>query len=91
MDFFVKILVWGGVNKWKWVVFFSKIWSYTSPTIRFGRVFKMRHCIMGETRRHFVISLFLALIWKFLTKCGNVNSIFHSDRISADNNIETDL
>ena len=33
----------GGVNKWKWVVFFSKIWSYTPPpppppTIRFGRV-----------------------------------------------------
>ena len=51
----------------------------------------MRHCIMGETRRHFVISLFLALIWKFLTKCGNINSIFHSDRISADNNIETHL
>ena len=40
---------------------------------------------MGEVRRHFAISLFLALIWKFLTKCGNINSIFHSDRISADN------
>ena len=30
------------------------------------------------------ISLFLALIWKFLTKYGNINSIFHSDKISAD-------
>ena len=26
------------------------------------------------------------LIWKFPTKCGNINSVFHSDRISADNN-----
>ena len=30
------------------------------------------------------ISLFLALIWKFLTKYGNINSVFHSDKISAD-------
>ena len=30
-------------------------------------------------------SLFLALIWKFLTKHGNTTSIFQSDQISADN------
>ena len=40
---------------------------------------------MGEVRRHNAICLFLALIWKFLPKCDNINSIFHSDRISADN------
>ena len=34
---------------------------------------------MGNVRTHF------ALIWKFLTKHGNINSIFHSDKISADN------
>ena len=34
---------------------------------------------------HFVVSLSLALIWKFLTKYGNINSIFHLDKISADN------
>ena len=45
---------------------------------------------MGEVRKHFALCLFLALIWKFLTKRGYINSIFHSDRISADN-IETDL
>ena len=41
---------------------------------------------MEEVRSHFVIILFLALIWKFLTKCGNIYSIFHSDRTSVDNN-----
>ena len=50
----------------------------------------MRPC-MGEVRKHFAISVFLALISRFLTKCGNINSIFHSYRISADMNIETDL
>ena len=25
------------------------------------------------------------LIWKFLTKYGNINKIFHSDKFSADN------
>ena len=40
---------------------------------------------MGEVRRLVAIYLFLALIWKFLTKCGNIYSIFHSNRISADN------
>ena len=44
----------------------------------------MRPCIMGEYYRHFVVSLFLALILKFLTKYGNRNSINHSDKISAD-------
>ena len=39
---------------------------------------------MEKVRRHFAIILFLALIWKFLTKYGNVNSIFHSDKISTD-------
>ena len=33
---------------------------------------------------HFAVSLFLALIWKFLTNYDNINSIFHSDKISAD-------
>ena len=28
MGFFVKVLVWWGVNKWKWVVFLSKIWCF---------------------------------------------------------------
>ena len=32
MDFFVKILVWGGVNKWKWMVFFSKITNLLDTT-----------------------------------------------------------
>ena len=40
---------------------------------------------MGAVRRYFAISLFFALIWKFVTKCGNINSIFHSDKITADN------
>ena len=39
---------------------------------------------MGEFRRYFVIALFLLLIWKFLTKYDNVNSVFHSDKIPAD-------
>ena len=43
----------------------------------------MRPCIMGEYYRHFVVSLFLALILKFLTKYGNINSIYHSDKTSA--------
>ena len=33
----------------------------------------------------FAISFAVALIWKFLTKYGNKNSIFHLDKISADN------
>ena len=40
---------------------------------------------MREVRRHFANSLFLGLIWKFLIKCGNINSIFHSDKITVDN------
>ena len=40
--------------------------------------------IMAEVRKYFAICLFLALISKFLTKCSNINSICHSDRISAD-------
>ena len=43
---------------------------------------------MGEwenVRRNFAVSLLFALIWIFLTKFGNTNSIFHSDEISADN------
>ena len=35
--------------------------------------------------RHFVVSLFFALIWNVLTKYGNINSIFRADKISADN------
>ena len=34
-------------------------------------------------RRHFAVSFFHALIEKFLTKYGNIYSIFHSDKISA--------
>ena len=29
--------------------------------------------------RHFAVSLFLALTWKFLTTFDNINSVFHSD------------
>ena len=43
-----------------------------------GRLFKKNSCGFG------VSFLFLALIWKFLTECGDINSIFHSDKISAD-------
>ena len=38
-----------------------------------------------NVRRHFAVSLLIALIWKFLSKFDNINSIFHSDKISADN------
>ena len=31
------------------------------------------------------IDCVLALIWKFLTKFGDMNSVFHSDKICADN------
>ena len=30
------------------------------------------------------VSLFHALIWKILAKYGNINSVFHSDKISGD-------
>ena len=40
----------------------------------------MGECLEG----HFAVSLFHALIWKFLTKYGNINSVFHTDKISAD-------
>ena len=51
-------------------------------------IFKMRPCIMGEClNRHFAVRFFLALVWKFLTKYDNVNSIFHYDKISADNKV----
>ena len=40
---------------------------------------------MGEfLEGHFAVNLFHALIWEFLTKYGNINSIFHSDKISSD-------
>ena len=44
--------------------------------------------VMGElenVRRHFAGTWFLALIWKFLNKFDNINSIFHLDKLSADN------
>ena len=44
----------------------------------------MKPCMMGNVRRHFAVSLFLTLMWKFLTKYDNINSIFYSDKISAD-------
>ena len=45
----------------------------------------MRPCTMGEsTRRHFAVGLFVALIWKFLTKYSDINLIFYSDKVSAD-------
>ena len=69
MDFFVKILVWGGgVNKWKWVVFFSKIWCYTPPpppTIRFGRVKKQ--ALAGKILGRFAIILHIWLINLFIS------------------------
>ena len=40
--------------------------------------------VLYNVRRYFAVSLFLVLIWKFLTKYGNINSICHSDKISAD-------
>ena len=40
---------------------------------------------MGESLEgHFAVSLFHALIWNFLTKYVNINSVFHSDKISTD-------
>ena len=40
---------------------------------------------MGESSKgHFAVSLFHALIWKFLTKYGNINLVFLSDKISTD-------
>ena len=38
-----------------------------------------------------LFSLFLALIWKSLTKYGNINLIFHSDIFLQLINVETDL
>ena len=40
----------------------------------------MGECLEG----HFAVSLLHALIMKFLTKYDNINSVFHSDKISAD-------
>ena len=45
-------------------------------------IFTIRPCIMF--RRHFTVSLFHALICKFLSKYGNTNSTFHSGKISVD-------
>ena len=56
----------------------------TNQYVDLTTTFKMRPCIIGEVRRLFAISLFLALIWKFIAKFGNINSIFHLDRIPAD-------
>ena len=40
---------------------------------------------MGEcSEGHFAVSLFHALTWKFLTKYGNIYSVFHSDKVYAD-------
>ena len=39
---------------------------------------------MREFRRHFVIALSLQLIETFRSTCGNLSSIFHSDKISTD-------
>ena len=38
-----------------------------------------------NVRSHFVVRLFLVFILKFLIKYGDINSIFHSDKISANN------
>ena len=40
----------------------------------------MRDCLEG----HFIVSLLHVLIWEFFTKYGNINSVLHSDKISAD-------
>ena len=48
-------------------------------------IFKIRPCTMGECLEgHFTVSLFHALTWKFLTKYGNIYSVFHSDKVYAD-------
>ena len=39
----------------------------------------MQKCLEG----HLAVSWFHALIWRFLTKYGNINSVFHSDKIFA--------
>ena len=40
---------------------------------------------MGESfEGHFAFSLFYGLIWKFLTKYGNINLVFDSDKIFTD-------
>ena len=57
------------------------IYFYIDLTI----IFKIRPCIMEESSKgHFAVSLFRALIWKFLTKYGNINLVFLSDKISTD-------
>ena len=38
-----------------------------------------------------LMELFLALIWKFLTKYGNINSIFHSDKFLQMIKVETEF
>ena len=40
----------------------------------------MRDCLEG----HFIVSLLHVLIWEFFTKYGNINSVLHSDKKSAD-------
>ena len=44
----------------------------------------MRPCIKGEIRKHFAISLFLALLWKFLIKWGNINSVLVLTKMGND-------
>ena len=40
---------------------------------------------MGEfLEGHFALNLFHALIWTFLNKYGNKNSVLHLDKISSD-------
>ena len=47
-------------------------------------IFKIRPCTMRECLEgHLTVSWFHALILRFLTKYGNVNSVFHSDNIFA--------
>ena len=49
-------------------------------------VFKKRVLVLLN-----LMELFLALILKFLTKFGNINSIFHSDKFLQVINVETDF
>ena len=53
--------------------------------INLTKIFRMRPCIMEGVRRHFAVSFFLVLVWKFPSKYGKRNSTFHSDKISSDN------
>ena len=41
----------------------------------------MRPCILEELKELCCYSLFLELTLKFLTTYGNINSVYHSDKI----------